>query len=129
MPRSGKGWAGYHGTSLSAALSLLAGVELRLETALEQKIDGPPGFYLTDHSDIAVFFALRRAPGAVLRYSISAAATSALLSDGASINSIPQGRFPTEFPGRQLFVPPSGFPLFNRLRRAGKILVAPHGFG
>ena len=78
---------------------------------------------------MAAFFAVRRAPGAVLRYTISAAAASTLLSRGASVSAIPQGAFPAAFPGRQFVVPPGLFALFDRLRRAGAVLVVPHGFG
>jgi hypothetical protein len=51
MPDRGVRRVGYHGTSFSAALSLLNGAELRLEVALEQKIDGPSDFYLADDPD------------------------------------------------------------------------------
>lgn len=129
MRRRDRGGVWYHGTSLSAALSLLNGAELNLEIALEQKIDGPPGFYLADDADVAAFFAVRRAPGTVLRYTISAAATSTLLARGATIAPIPQGAFPTAFPGRQFVLLPGLFSQFNRLRRIGAVLVTPYGFG
>jgi hypothetical protein len=129
VPQRAERRVGYHGTSLSAAFSLLNGAELRLEVALAQKIDGPPVFYLADEPDVAAFFAVRRAPGAVLKYAVSAAASAALLNQGATVGLIPQGAFPAVFPGRQFVVPPAVFRLFNRLRRAGAITVTPHGFG
>jgi hypothetical protein len=128
MPKSGERRIGYHGTSVAAALSFLRGVELSLELALAQKIDGPPGFYLADDPNAAAFFAVRRAPGIVLRYAMSAEANSALLTRGAKTMPIPQGAFPTAFPGQQFVVPPGVFPLFNRLRRGGAVLVTPFGF-
>jgi hypothetical protein len=128
MPRRDPGGVWYHGTGLASALSLLNGAELRLEIALEQKIDGPPGCYLADDPDAAVFVAVRRAPGAVLRYTLSAAATSTLLARGATIAPIPRGAFPTAFPGRQFVVLPALFAQFNRLRRIGAVLVTPYGF-
>ena len=115
----------YHGTSVRSALSLLNGAPLSVSVASANKIDGPPGFYLATEWVTAEFFAVRRAPGTILRYAMTGSVLTGLLADGALLVPIPQGNFPTPFPGEQLVVPPVRFPHFNALRDTGAITVSP----
>ena len=116
----------HHGTSLASALSLLNGAPLSVQAAAQCKIDGTPGFYLSTDPVAAEFFAARRAPGVIVRYAMTAAAVQDLLAGGAMPGPVPQGNFPTPFPGAQLLIPPALFALFNRLRESGAIAVFPY---
>ena len=51
-------------------------------------------------------------------------AQAALLLDGARLQPIPGGN-PPYFTGRELYVPPSEFPLFNALRADRQIEMLP----
>jgi hypothetical protein len=84
----------------------------------------PIGFYLTPDLGAASMFALRRAPGGVLQYTITDSALTALTAAGAYLEPIPAGRLPRS-PGSQLVVPPQAFPVFDQLRSQGQIIVTP----
>jgi hypothetical protein len=119
----------YHGTSVGSGLALLRGAPLSADVAAANKIDGPAGSYLATDPASAEFFAARRAPGTVLQYNMSGPALRSLMSGGSTLGPIPQGNFPTQFPGAQLVVPPNQFSQFNALRGSGAITVSPYRAG
>jgi hypothetical protein len=65
-------------------------------------------------------------PGTILSYRISAAALQSLLAEGAALAPIPQGNFPTPFPGAQLAIPVLLFSRFDGFRHLGAITVSPY---
>ena len=75
--------------------------------------------------DDAIFFALRRAPGVVLQIDFTAVALLELHAHGLRRQPIPQGPRSPYFLGEELLAPPSLFERFNRLRRAGEIVISP----
>lgn len=114
----------FHGTSVTFATDLHAGMPLDASRAAQHKIDGPAGFFLASELADAEFFALRRSPATVLRYELSSLAMGTLTSAGAVRRSIPCGRSSPFFAGDELWIPPSAFAVFDRLRNAGAILVS-----
>jgi hypothetical protein len=115
----------FHGTDVESARRLLGGAPLDAEEAAARKIDGPPGFFLATVLDDAIFFALRRQPGAVLQIDLSAVAVRQLHSHGLIQQPIPQGPRSSYFLGDELIVPTAVFDLFDRLRHSGEIVVSP----
>lgn len=115
----------YHGTDRQSALGLLNGEPLDASTAAAGKLDGPPGFFLATERDAAVYFALRRSPGAVIEYQLSGAARAELGAAGSVLRPIPAGGMAGGFPGQEYFIPNSAFDTFNRLFSAGHITVGP----
>ncbi len=65
----------FHGTDIDSAWNILEGEKLDVAKAAAKKIDGPPGFFLATEIADAEFFALRRAPGGILEFSLSTKAT------------------------------------------------------
>jgi hypothetical protein len=115
----------FHGTDVASARTLLGGAPLNAAKAAAGKIDGAPGFFLATHRDAATYFAMRRAPGAVLQYNFSATATTRLGAKGAVLRPIPAGGMRGGFPGQEFFVPPTAFRTFNSLMRSGHIVITP----
>ena len=115
----------YHGTGFDFASQLEAGEALDAHTADKYKIDGVPGFYLAVEADDAIYFALRRSPGVLLRYDISQAALDELTLAGAVLRPIPLGKM-SQFDGPEFFVPPAAFGIFNLLRTVGEVQVYFH---
>jgi hypothetical protein len=118
----------YHGTSVEDALGFLNNQRaLDAAMAAARKIDGGPGFHLATDYDAAEFYALRRAPGAVVEYHLSAEAMRQLRAAGLIEQSIPAGPRspPIATKGKELIVPPEAFDLFNRLRSTGEIRARP----
>lgn len=113
----------YHGTDIGSAQNLLGGEGLDAAKAAASKLDGPQGFFMATDEAAAEFFALRRSPGGMLQYDLSADAVRQLEAAGARLGPIPQGNFPGHLPGNEFVVPPSAFGLFNELRAAGEIVV------
>ena len=122
-PEAGRGLTAYHGTDIVSARNLLRGEPLSTATAAARKIDGPPGFFLATEVDDAIFFALRRAPGGVLEYRLSANAVEQLRVAGAVYRPIPPGRA-IRFLGNEFHIPPGVFALLNQLRAAGEMVIA-----
>jgi len=120
------GLTAMHGTDIASARSLLGGAPLDAAAAAAGKVDGAAGFYLATESAAAEFFALRRAPGAILEYRFSPTAVTRLTAEGAALRPIPAGGMPGGFPGSEFFVPSKAFAIFNELRAAGHINVVPH---
>jgi hypothetical protein len=114
----------FHGTDLDSARRLLAGEPLDAVKAAAAKIDGPPGFFLAAEYADAEYFALRRAPGAVLQYELSGTALEQLERAGLIREPIPPGKLFIPA-GDELVVPIDAFDLFNQLRSAGEIVVTP----
>ena len=112
----------FHGTSFASAIALLANPHLDHATATAEKIDGPPGFFLAASPADAEFFALRRAPGAVLRYTLTGPAMAALIEAGAKVQAIPPGN-PPYFGGPEMWIPPVAFAVFNAQVDGGAIRV------
>jgi RHS repeat-associated protein len=123
-PNEDPPWKLYHGTSVDSGLALLNGTPLDATTAASQKIDGPPGFYLSSSPNDAEFFAARR-NGTTLQYTISNSAMDTLRSQGATVTPIPAGKT-TTFEGMQFVIPPSAFSTFNALQSSGQISVTPY---
>jgi|SRR5205807_8840977 len=123
-PEAGRGLTAYHGTDIVSARNLLRGEPLSTAAAAARKIDGPPGFFLAIEVDDAIFFALRRAPGGVLEYRLSANAVEQLQVAGAVYRPIPPGKA-IRFFGKEFYIPLEAFALFNRLRAAGEIAIVP----
>jgi hypothetical protein len=115
----------YHGTSVKSALGFLNGEALEATAAAAAKIDGPPGFFLATHSEDAMYFALRR-QGTVLEYKFSAHAIQKL----GGMQAPPLGALGKfgRFMGGEVVVTNDAFGLFNSLREAGHITVAPFHF-
>ena len=111
----------FHGTSVAMAKSLLAAPYLDLDKASAAKIDGPPGFFLAASHVDAEYFALRRAPGAVLRYRLAATALADLIGAGAILQAMAGD--PPYFEGPELWIPPTAFDTFNVLLDGGSIDV------
>lgn len=124
IPEPERGLTAYHGTDIASARNLLRGEPLSTAEAAARKIDGPPGFFLATEVDDAIFFALRRAPGGVLEYRLSAHAIEQLRVAGAVYRPIPPGKV-IRFLGNELHIPPGAFALLNQLRAAGEIVIAP----
>jgi hypothetical protein len=114
----------YHGTHQHSALLLLDGADLDADVAAQNKIDGPPGFFLATELPDAEFFALRRSAGIVLRYEISENALQELERWDAVVRPVPRGRASPLFLGSELFVPTAAFRAFNELRMSGEIVVS-----
>src|SRR5712691_1560272 len=123
-PEAGRGLTAYHGTDIVSARNLLRGEPLSTAAAAARKIDGPPGFFLATEVDDAIFFALRRAPGGVLEYRLSANAVEQLQVAGAVYRPIPPGKA-IRFLGNEFHIPPEAFALLNQLRAAGEIVIVP----
>ena len=123
-PEAGRGLTAYHGTDIVSARNLLRGEPLSTVEAAAREIDGPPGFFLATEVDDAIFFALRRAPGGVLEYRLSANAVEQLRVAGAVYRPIPPGRA-IRFLGNEFYIPPGACALLNQLRAAGEIVIAP----
>lgn len=120
------GWTDlYHGTDISSARNFLKGTRLDAAKAAAGKIDGAPGFFLATEYDTAMYFALRRAPGGVVKYRVSHSAAASLSRHGAVLRDIPAGGMRGGFPGKEFFVPTSAFSHFNELRETGQIIVLP----
>ena len=115
----------YHGTDLSSARALFGGAPLDVAKAAARKIDGAPGFFLATDADAAMYFALRRSPGAILKYEMTPNAAASLASKGAVLRNIPAGGMKGGFPGQEFFVPTGAFERFNELARTGQIIVLP----
>jgi hypothetical protein len=118
----------YHGTDVGSARSLLAGADLDASIAGTLNQGGDVGFYLAHDPDAAWFFAARRPPElgkyTILRYDITSDALAQLKAAGAESRPIPFGGRGQGFDlGHELYVPPSGFDLFNQLRAGGHIQV------
>ena len=112
----------YHGTDPDSAIGFLNGKELLNSLAAAQKIDGRPGFYLTDNIASAEYFAARRS-GTILQYQFSSSAMRILLGSGATLGPIPSGR--VNLPGNEFFIPVTSFGVFNTLRASNQIFVTP----
>jgi RHS repeat-associated protein len=120
----------YHGTDVGSARSLLGGADLEAGIAGTLNQGGDVGFYLAHERDAAWFFASRRPPSpggyTVLRYEFTSDALAQLKAAGAESRPIPFGGRGQGFDlGHELYVPPSGFDLFNQLRAGGHILIGP----
>jgi hypothetical protein len=111
---------------LESAQGLLRNPALDAGKAAAGHIDGPSGFYLATEAGDAEYFALRRSPGAILRYNISEGGVQALQNAGASLRDIP-GLPPPYFEGQEFYVPLNAFDIFNSLLESGDIQVDPHG--
>jgi hypothetical protein len=118
----------YYGTSVDSGLALLNGAPLSVDRAEENKLDGPPGFFLATDARDAEYFAARRDPGTVLQYLITIDAVATLTAGGAILRPIPQGDFPTEFNGAEFVIPPSLYSTFDSMRASGQIVVTPYFF-
>lgn len=114
----------FHGTEIVSARNLLQGHPLSVEEAAARKLDGPPGFFLATEVEDAVFFALRRAPGGVVAFRLSLRAVETLQAAGALRCRIPPGKT-IQFLGDEMVIPLEAFGIFNILREAGEIAVAP----
>jgi hypothetical protein len=116
----------YHGTDVDSALSFLNGGELDAAAAAAGKVEAgtPAAFFLATDYDAAAYMALRRAPGAVLKYEFTEDALSQIKGAGSIQQAIPFGGKVAP-PGEELLIPESAFGLFNNLRAAGKIRVTP----
>ena len=123
-PEADMGLTTYHGTDIVSARNLLRGEPLSTAEAAARKIDGPPGFFLATEVDDAIFFALRRAPGGVLEYRLSANAVEQLRVAGAVYRPIPPGRA-IRFLGNEFYIPLEAFDLLNRLRAVDEIVIVP----
>lgn len=111
----------YHGTSVSSARALASGSPLSLFSATTNKIDGQVGFFLTNRRVAAEFFATRRSPGAVLKYSFTPGAMKQLKNAGINPKALPA---PPYVPGAvEYVVEPQHFDLFNHLFNSGDITV------
>ena len=98
-------------------------------SAENNRIDGSLGFYLAADLVAAEFVAYRRVNGTILQYNMTGPALRSLLAGGSMLGPIPQGAFPTSFPGQQLVVPPAQLGQFNALRGSGAIVVTPYRGG
>jgi len=115
----------YHGTDVATAQVLLAGARLDIDAMRRGKIDGAGAFYLATAFDDAVFFALRRVTGAVLRISMSSTAVAELQRLGMVRRPIPRSGRSPKFGGDELFIPPGAFQGFDDLRTSGEIELEP----
>jgi hypothetical protein len=115
----------YHGTSVRSGLALLNGASLDIITAMAQKLDGPPGFFLATHAEDAAYFAARRGEGTILRFVLLPQALQRLHASGALFRPIPVGNV-AYFYGSEFFVPPFAFEEFNKQLMSGGIDVQPH---
>jgi hypothetical protein len=87
--------------------------------------DGPGGFFVaTDDSD-AIFFAVRKGSGGVIKVTITDDAMAQLRDAGAVMRPIPRGDKSPRFAGKEFHIPTSAFDLFNQLRGSGGIRVSP----
>ena len=106
----------FHGTDIVFARNLLQGSPLNAEEAAARKIDGLPGFFLATEIDDAVFFALRRAPGGVVAFSLSFQAVETLRAVGAIHRRILPGKT-IQVLGDEVVFPVEAFGVFNRCER------------
>lgn len=113
----------YHGSDVTSVRSLLGGAELDSTIAAERHVNGAPGFYLATNAGDAEYFAIRRAPGAVVALEVDDEVVAALLGQGAVIRSIPRSPMSPTFAGGELYVPSTCFGAFNAARAAGGIGV------
>jgi len=119
----------YHGSDVSSLAPLVKGSPLDVLKAESLRHSrGEVGFYLaTDYYD-AVYFATRAGPKpGVIAYSISQRGLAQLTAAGAVEREIPPGGIQQagRFEGRELYIPPTAFPTFNRLLTTGDITVSP----
>lgn len=114
----------YHGTDLGSATNFLNGAPLDAALANARKIDGPPGFFLATALPDAEFFGVRRGQGVVIRFQFSPEAVRRLAAAGMMRRPIPRGPRSPWFVADELYVPPSAFDTFNRLRQAGEIRLS-----
>ena len=114
----------YHGTDKESAAALAGGAPLSLQLATTQHIDGQIGFYLANDPIAAEFFAVRRGTAgnepAILTFGMTLFAYETLKSSGAILQPIPQGTGGI-IPGKELYIPPVAFPVFDALRIEGQI--------
>jgi hypothetical protein len=116
----------WHGTDVDSAAALLSGSDLDARRATAARLDVRTlvGFYLAELEDEGAHFAAVRG-GALLVIDVEDPALAALLDAGARWQEVRKGPWPPLFVGRELYLPPAAFPVFNRLRREGLIRVTP----
>jgi len=100
---------------------LLNGMPLDRGAVLAEHICGPVAFHLASSHDDATFFALRRAPGAVVSFVFAASAIAQLHRLGVVERPIPQSPGSPCFNGDEMVLPPRRFADFNALRASGEI--------
>jgi hypothetical protein len=117
----------FHATDAQSAIDLLNGTPLSVNDAAPKKV-GPsaPGFYLASQKGTAVFFgALHGQHVALLRYVIPDDSLEAMLAAGAVLGTVPQWDAPLPLAGRELFVPPPVYPMFNQEVKSDRITIHP----
>ncbi|MFD3452862.1 ricin-type beta-trefoil lectin domain protein [Streptomyces sp. NPDC058691] len=115
----------YHGTDAASAKNIWEN-GLDVESATSKHMDGVGGFFLATERDDAVYYALRRQPGALIKATISPEAMAALRSAGAELRNIPYGGPGTvAHVGQEFHVPKAAFGIYNELRNSGGILYGP----
>jgi hypothetical protein len=92
--------------------------------AAANKIDGPAGFFLGTHADDVAYYAARRPPGTILKFTFSDKATKAL--GGLGSKEMSQLGNHGKWAGEEVVIGEGTFDLFNALREAGEIVVTPH---
>ena len=119
------GYTFYHGTATFSGGGLDAGAS----AANNNQFGSSPGFYMASDPDTAAHFAAVASersgiPGFVLQYQISNQALNGLRAAGSTIGPVPGGpsRY-TSFPGVQLFVPVTAYPVFSGFLSSGGIVL------
>jgi len=119
----------YHGTDPASALLLVNGTPLSVESALTHRANSAsaPGFYLATDPDVAMYFAsLHNDRVTMLRYAMTNAVLTSLLSGGATLGPVPRGAAIGLFAGSQLYIPPELFGRFNALVGDGSVSIQPY---
>jgi hypothetical protein len=125
LDQDSPGFTFYHGTATFSGGSLDAGAS----AANSNQFGSAPGFYLATDPNTAAHFAAVAAEqsgnsGVVLQYQINNQAMAGLQAAGSTIGPVPGGpsRY-TSFPGVQLFVPVTAYPVFNGFLSSGGIVL------
>ncbi|MFF7159271.1 RHS repeat-associated core domain-containing protein [Streptomyces sp. NPDC008139] len=115
----------YHGTDGASARDIWEN-GLKASAAASKHMDGVGGFFLATERDDAVYYALRRQPGALIKATISSDAMATLRNAGAELRDIPYGGPGTvSHVGQEFHIPESAFDVYNSLRDSGGIQYGP----
>ncbi|WP_171294703.1 hypothetical protein [Acinetobacter populi] len=116
----------YHGTDINSARALVAGKPLSVDAAIQNSYyreEKGKGFYMATDMYTAAFFADRsytkNLQPAVVNITMQQSTLTTLFSNGAKNNVI--GGNNLYLRGREIYIPPSVFPIFDGLRSTGNI--------
>lgn len=114
----------FHGTDPDSALALVNGQHLDIGRVQQRHVHGELGFYLAEECSDAEAFGAYHGPSAVIAFDVDDDAMAELETAGARLRRI-AGTPPPYFRGRELYVPPGAFQLFDRLRARGAVRARP----